>query len=384
MVALCLAGLGVAAAGPREQAKRIHDRLTGVPPSASVLDAMSSDIAAGKPLVAAYKALDNSAFYNVTLKNFVTPWTNEAQTVFAPLNDYTATVIGMVRDGIPFNRLLSDDLIYIGDPALGLTAYSTANNQHYEALESRGIDLKASLVPRSQSAVTGLPPEATAGVLTTRAAAEAFFVAGTNRAMFRFTLLNHLCTDLEQIKDNTRPHDRVRQDVTRSPGGDSRIYHNSCVGCHAGMDPLAQAFAYYDYDEQAGRIDFNAPGTADPQTGTRVQGKYLINASNFEYGYITPDDRWDNYWRKGPNANLGWDANLPGSGHGAKSLGIELANSQAFARCSVEKVFKTVCLRAPGNSQDRGQIDTMVSSFKAANYNLKQVFAESAAYCKGD
>src|SRR5262245_54257675 len=33
-----------AGAGPREQAKRIHDRLAGVPPSASVLDAMEADI----------------------------------------------------------------------------------------------------------------------------------------------------------------------------------------------------------------------------------------------------------------------------------------------------------------------------------------------------
>ncbi|HEX7719059.1 MAG TPA: hypothetical protein VF389_04580, partial [Woeseiaceae bacterium] len=33
-----------AAAGPREQAKRIHDRLAGVPPSASVLAEMEADV----------------------------------------------------------------------------------------------------------------------------------------------------------------------------------------------------------------------------------------------------------------------------------------------------------------------------------------------------
>ncbi len=31
-------------AGPREQAKRIHDRLAGVPPTAATLDAMEADI----------------------------------------------------------------------------------------------------------------------------------------------------------------------------------------------------------------------------------------------------------------------------------------------------------------------------------------------------
>src|SRR5690606_13703569 len=100
--------------------------------------------------------------------------------------------------------------------------------------------------------------------------------------------------DLEPIKDTTRSPDRVRQDVSRSPGGDSRIFLNACVGCHAGMDPMAQAFAYYDYNETAGRIEYNGAGTVDPDTGTRVQGKYLINSDNFKYGYVTTDDHWDN------------------------------------------------------------------------------------------
>ncbi|MFT6436619.1 MAG: hypothetical protein ACJAVI_004689, partial [Candidatus Azotimanducaceae bacterium] len=34
-------------AGPREQAKRIHDRLAGVPPSAATLDAMAELIQSG-------------------------------------------------------------------------------------------------------------------------------------------------------------------------------------------------------------------------------------------------------------------------------------------------------------------------------------------------
>ena len=41
--------------------------------------------------------------------------TNRAQSVFVPLNDYTATVIGMVRDNVPFNTVLSADLLYIGN-----------------------------------------------------------------------------------------------------------------------------------------------------------------------------------------------------------------------------------------------------------------------------
>jgi hypothetical protein len=193
--------------------------------------------------------------------------------------------------------------------------------------------------------------------------------------MFRFTLLNHLCTDLEKHKDITRPSDRIRQDVSRSPGGDSRIFLNSCVGCHSGMDPMAQAFAYYNYDETLNSLVY---------TPSQVQPKYLINADNFKYGYVTPDDHWDNYWRQGPNALLGWDSARTGTGVGAKTLGEELENSDAFARCQVEKVFKTVCFRAPGNSADRSKVDAIIASFKSSNYNMKTVFAESAVYCMGD
>lgn len=370
-------------AGAREQARRMHDRIAGVPPSAAVLDAMEASIQGGNALAAANLAMENSAFYNVTLKNFVTPWTNEEQTVFAPLNDYTATVIGMIRDNVPFNTVLSADLLYVGSGG-GLPAYSMSNNNHYEALENQGVDLKTGLVATSQSALTSLPASATAGVMTTRAAAQAFFSAGTNRAMFRFTLMNHLCTDLEPIKDTTRPPDRIRQDVSRSPGGDSRIFLNACVGCHAGMDPLAQAFAYYDFNETSGSLEYNGAGTVDPETGTRVQGKYLINSDNFKYGYVTTDDHWDNYWRSGPNAALGWSSSLPGSGSGAKSLGMELANSESFARCQARKVFKAMCLRAPVDAADRSRIDSMAASFKANNYSMKRIFAEAAVYCMGD
>lgn len=359
----------------RRQAKRMHDRLAGVPPADAVLDAMEAAIVSGNAISAAMMAINDSAFYNVTLKNFATPWTNRDQTVFAPLNDYTATVIGMIRDDEPFNTLLSADLVYTGAPSLPIPAYSMTDNAHYAALEDQGVDLKANLVPVAQSAVSNLPAAATAGIMTTRAAAEAFFTAGTNRAMFRFTLLNHMCKDLEQVKDTSRSPDRIRQDISRSPGGDSRLYMNSCSGCHSGMDPLAQAYAYYNFNTATGSIEYT-PGV--------VQPKYTINSDTFKYGFVTPDDRWDNYWRHGQNALLGWDPALPGSGNGAKSLGIELENSDAFASCQVEKVFRAVCLREPGNSADRSEVAAITANFKASNYNMKTVFAETAVYCKGD
>ena len=379
-------------ADERDQAKRMHDRIAGVPPSASVLDDMAADITAGRIEAAAYTAMEHTAFYDVTLKNLAAPWTNEAMTSFVPLNDYTATVIGLVRDEADFRTVLYGNVLYEADASLGLTPYSVQNNQHYEELEAGGYSLKDNLVSVAQSTRLGIPAAATAGVMTSRASAQAFMIDGTNRALFRFTVLNHLCQDMEQLNDTSLPSDRIRQDVSRSPGGDSRIFLNNCIGCHNGMDPLTQAFAYYNYeyntdndpDGQNGRMVYNDVGMLDAFTGSRVQKKYRINANNFEFGYITEDDRWDNYWRMGQNQLLGWDNGLSGSGSGAKSMGQELAHSEAFASCQVKKVFKAVCLRNPVDATDRTQLDQITNSFQASGYKLKQVFAETAAYCMGD
>ncbi len=394
---LCLLGLligsGAVWADPYDQAKRIHDRIAGVPPDPLVLEEMVELIQdQASPQEIAAPALEHPDFYRVTLKNFATPWTNRDQSVFAPLNDYTATVIGAVRDEIDFRRILYADLVYTGTATSGAPAYQPDSNSHYEYLEAQAIDLSdpALFAATSQSSlVSGLPSDATAGVITTRGGARAFFYLGTNRAMLRFTFLNHLCHDMEELQDETRPADRIRQDISRSPGGDSRIFLNNCVACHAGMDPLSQAFAYYDYlhdlnsDPEGvhGRIHYNAVGQTDPRSDSRVTPKHHINESTFPLGFVITDDRWDNYWRQGPNAHLGWDPTLPGYGYGAKSLGEELAYSQAFAQCQATKVFRSQCLRDPANQSDREQVEAMTAMLNGNGFNLKPLFAESAHYC---
>ena len=171
-------------AGSREQALQIHNRVAGVPPTEAVLLQMTAQIDAGQTAEAVKIAMDNEAFYSVTLKNMATPWTNREQTVFAPLNDYTATIIGLVRDNADFRTALYDDVVYTSS-AGGLPAYSNSNNDHYVAIENQSVSLKDTLVRRTQSSLNGLPSDATSGVITSRAAAKAFFIAGTNRATSR-------------------------------------------------------------------------------------------------------------------------------------------------------------------------------------------------------
>src|SRR5487761_1809369 len=369
-------------AGDAEQARRIYTRLTGVPPSPQVLSQMTQIIQSGgdsQPALieAAAVATDPATapnFYDATLKEFINPWTNRNQSAFVPFNDYTATVIGMIRDDVPFNTVLSANILYtVDDPGVNLPSPSPANNDHYATAEADGVDFAKYLVPTTQTAAYGTPAQAVSGVWTTRAGAAAFFVLGTNRAQFRFTMLNYLCHDMQTVMDNTRPTDRIRQDVARSPGGDSRVFLNNCAGCHSGMDPMAQAFAYYDFSTTTNQLVYT-PG--------QVQSKYLKNPQNFPWGFVTPDDSWSNRWRSGPNADLGWDQSLPGSGEGAKSLGNELENTTAFANCQVVKVFRQVCLRSPRSLADQNTVATIQASFQSG-YKLKQVFQQTAASCAG-
>jgi hypothetical protein len=371
---------GQAVAGPNEQATRIFDRIAGVPPSASELATMSGYLQSGDTTDAVNVALNAPPFYNTVLKNFAMPWTNRDQTTFAPFNDYVATFIGMVRDDVAFNTALSADILYVSN-ASGLPAPSPANNDHYATAETQGVDLKSTLVQTTQSGVYGIPTTATAGLMTTRASTSSFFINGTNRAMFRFTLMAHLCNDLPTVEDITRPPDRIRQDVSRSPGGDSRVFLNSCIGCHSGMDPMAQAFAYYNFVGTAVGDGTNTGALQYTQGVT--QAKYHINTGNFPQGFVTPDDSWSNRWRTGPNSALGWSSSLPGSGNGAKSLGQELAGSQAFASCQAQKVFQAVCYRAPASAADVSQVATMTQTFQNGGYKYKQLFASAAVYCMG-
>ncbi len=399
----------MAGAEERRQAHRIHVRLTGVTPTNAAIDAMETRLLSdpsGK--TAAEYAIDTAQnpnaryFYNVTLKNWIAPWTNEEQTVFTDLNDYTATAIGLIRDGGDFRQILHGDIIYRGIVP-GLPPVSNSNNNHYRDLEDLGpiagdLSNPGILQGTTQSSVTGLPAAATAGVMTTRAAAMAFFFDGTNRAMFRFTMMNHMCSDLEPLKDTSRTPDRVRRDVSRSPGGDSRIFLNTCVGCHAGMDGMSGAFAHYEWvytnDQSDGRLvyrDIGDPTEFDPVTGVAI--KHNINANNFEFGYETTDDTWINYWRNGQNWLLGWnnyaglslDTKGNAVGRGAKELGLELANSTAFAQCQVDKAFKAICLRDPNvMSADRAQRNAIRDAFMGSyNGDMREVFTDVAAYCRG-
>lgn len=358
-----------ALAGPKEAAWKLHNRLAGVPPvktaTADPLKQMEDLIRAGNPEAAAAIATSNPNFYNVVLKNWVKPWSNREQTSRDELNDYVATVLGVIRDEVPFTEVLSGDIIYTvnGSP----TAYSTMNNTHYTEAERSNSNLMANLTRQTQSALTGLPANAVSGVLTTRAAGAAFYSAGTNRRVNRFNFINYLCHDYEALHDVNIPDVRVRRDVERNPGGDSRTYKNKCVGCHAGQDALGGAYAYYDF--VGGRLVY---------TPNIVVAKMNHNVY-YSAGFVTTDDNWINTWAQGQNAKLGWRGAT--AGNGVKSLGQMLARSSAFSTCMAKKVFQLVCLKEAINTDDVAMVTELATQFEQENYNMKKLIVNTSVGC---
>lgn len=359
----------LAIAGPREQAYRLHNRLAGVPPTPEILTQMEGMLAQGDGEGAAQLAMENFNFYNVTLKHWASPWTNKDESVRVELNDYVATVIGMVRDNVPFDQILYGDILYTANGTAGIPAYSPANNAHYAALETQAVNLKTALVKGQQSTLNPAVTEV-AGALSTRAFGAAFFEAGTNRAAIRSSFVTFLCQDMEQMSDTSTPDFRVRRDVDRQPGGDAKVYRNKCAGCHAGMDALGGAFAHFDWD---GSKVVHNPAT--------ISTKFAKNVSTFPDGFVTTDNDWMNLWTEGQNTRIGWDGAK--SGKGIQQYGQMLATTEAFPVCMAKRVYSSVCVQDIKSLTD-AQVASLADGFKADSYNLKNLFAAAALQCMGD
>lgn len=355
----------MAQAGPRQQAYRLHVRLTGIPPSAEVLNQMSSLVSSGDPQAAGMIAIQNNSFYNLRLKQWFKSWSNVDSTNRVPLNDMVATAIGLVRDEVPFNQILFANILYVGEGMpQTIPTYSPENNLHFEELEKQNVNLQQFLTLQNQTSLNNVTDSA--GVITSRAFGSAYFSAGTNRRMTRYTFINFLCHDFESLHDINVPDFRIRRDVDRSPGGDSRVFKNKCAGCHAGQDALGGAWAYFDFVD--GRVT-HTPGVVRPK----------INLNNlFPEGHIVTDDSFINLWASGPNSYLGFEGALVGNG--ARAYGTMLANSDAFARCMVGRTYQLTCLRLPPPEQ----IEDWAAQYISDNYNMKNLIVRSAADCLGE
>ncbi|HXH31102.1 MAG TPA: hypothetical protein VNJ01_09845 [Bacteriovoracaceae bacterium] len=457
------AALSMVPADPRAQARKLYFSLTGVTPSTRELDLLEVKMESNKN-EAALDIIDQrneikngGAFYTVTVKDMVTPWTNKDGSTLSPLNDMSATIIGWIRDNKQFNQILYTDSVYKAAgvtfkgelkyfpknqypgtianaqqlcdrdipaadradrtksfwiihndpfnpndrnakkcmatkynetqlngfyaldalllPHLDLvieTNLIASTNAHFESISALGLDLgdPRLLNHSSQEVKLHAYPQAISGLMTTRAYGAAYVIAGTNRAPVAFAMKNFLCKDMEELNDTTIPDLRNRRDVDRSPGGTSATYKTRCIGCHAGMDGLAGAYAYYDYTTE--KLIYK-PGVVSTKMNHNVV---------FNEGFVTQSDQWINLWVEGQNASLGWGQTTVGEG--VKSLAVMLSETEAFHSCMAKQVYEKVCFRKVSTVWDKTRVKNLTSSYKSDSFNMKNLFINASLSCLGD
>jgi hypothetical protein len=380
----------------QERAALLYKRLTGVktPIDNPILGQMAQKIESGDVKGAAKLATGETGFYNITVRDFASRMSTRDETVNAGLNDMVATFIGVARDDISAQELLTGNYSYVGDPAKtavdnDLIKDFLKSNNHYDQLDKLGYDLSAVLVKRDQQklyngkgGVVDNPDPA--GVLTSRAFLAAHAVAGTNRRIVEFTFREFLCVPMQLWADATGPDAMIGRDIDRFPAGDNQKFRVTCRSCHSNMDGLRPAAARLDFS--AGYVKHAlvvASGTGgDDDEATMAQNpagiaaKYNQNENVFPGGNIVRDTRFNNYANRGLNASyFGWKGEL--TGVGMHDFGKMISLADAFPRCMAKRAYRSVCKREPA-SFDQDMINKVAKDFADNGYKLRDLFENVA------
>ena len=371
-------------------ANLLHNRLVGVPAQGETLKKMIELLASGETQKAALVATEHPFFYDYKLRALFTPWSNRAGNVSTPLknNDMVITMVGMVRDDVPFNQVLSGDFFYrVGTEKERAERLEKQGSKDVSLLTSPSM--KDALVQDKQSEkYTGNNEQgAVSGVLSSHAFGAAFYSAGTNRRATAFVLKNFLCHEIEQLHDTSTPKNWVRQDVDRSPSGDPDMFNERCVGCHAGMDALSGWSVYYDFNNRLrynegqvqGKIFKNNLLTIIDTSGKEKEAPDKDEGRNYNLEK-NKNDEFTNLWTEGKNASLGWRGET--SGKGAKEFGEMITRSKAFSSCMAKQVYQAVCYLDPEeNETAKAKRDALATQFEADDYNMRKLFAATAVAC---
>ena len=212
--------------------------------------------------------------------------------------------------------------------------------------------------------------------MTTRGFSEAYLVAGTNRAPVRFAMLNFMCMDQEDLRDITAHADRVRKDVTRSPGGDSqhfleRLLDLPCGSRRAGRRVRVLRLRRRHCSKRSTRL------ATCSRSSTRMRACFRsVLRRRTILGSTTGEP--------GSNEFVGWNAAGGGEGNGAKSLGHGIGSDTAVRRVPDEASFRTGLLPVAERHGRRSRpCENIADIFEANNRSMKRVFAETALYCMG-
>ena len=372
----------------------VFGRLVGRPASDGEIADMNEKIASGRAEEAFEGLTRKSDFINLTARAFCQPMSTRSERPDVPMNEFTASCMGAIRDDRPATELLAGNFYYEFDRTK--SPYDTSvtdyfqRNQHYETTEGQevnGFDFAQFLVRREGQQVPKLPadrysvqpitetvpqPEP-AGLLTTHTWSREHAEGGTNRRLVEYAFREFLCKPIGEFADTSAPDHWIGRDVSRAPGGNPQIFQSSCRGCHALLDGMRGAFAYTSWGFR-GQVSQKPPAAATLEVGE----KYARNSDVYPNGYATRDSSWENLATTGTNAEFfGWRGATKGVG--MSEFGQMLARSRAFSRCMVVRVVQTVCLRPTTFEDEQALLAPEAEKFETDGYNLRRLFARVAA-----
>lgn len=365
----------------RVRAQKLFQAITAtrIPIDDSRLVEMESLIRAGNSRGAVAIATQDPLFLDVQIRDLARKMSTRDETVRAPMSDFVATFIGVVRDSdtTSAKALLTGNFYYRVDPAIATAntirqvemADIVQSNNHFADLGNRNLSPSAVLIRQSpQRAIRAGAvidhPDA-AGLITTRGFVEAHAVAGTNRRMVEYTFRQFMCSSMDDWADANGSDERVSQDVTRTPSGSVNLYQTTCKSCHSGMDGFRGAFAYLDFTNNSQTF-----------TNNTVVGKMTRNATEYAQGYRLTDNTIVNYAVGTKNADrFGWRSST--SGVGIADFGRMLADSRGFSRCMVKKAFTTVCRRPPLAAEEN-LVRSLADQFETDGYHMRRMFENVA------
>lgn len=397
---------------PLGEAKWMYERLAGVKAAGDdpTLQAMAQRIAGGDRAGAAALATALPSFLNITVKQFGAQMSTREETLREPLNDFTATIMGVTRDQTDARELLFGNFYYAATDATRLNGVVVPSNvvtdiirsnNHYAQLERTNLDIGQVLVrvngqQIANSATTSIPNPDPAGILTSRAWIAAHAIAGTNRRLVEYSFRQFMCVPIAGWADTLATDVRIGRDVDRFPGGDNQKFLTTCKGCHTVMDGFRGAFAKWDFADNSAVHVANGvtTGALTPNVDPNNRGVMRkLNRPDFvQYsgGYVSTDDSFVNNAIRGSNATMfGWRGLAPDSDDalstrtsGVHAFGRLVANSQRFSQCLAKRVWASVCHSEMSAAEMEAIYVSMGLDFESKNYNLKRLFEAVAIHPK--
>lgn len=357
---------------------------------------------------AAGEATKDPRFLNTTVRDFAAKMSNRAETINIPLNDFTATVIGFVKDNLNAQGLLTTDQFYMAtNPSEAPVGSSIVedilrSNNHYAALDLGRYDLSLVLHSAKQQVldtrggtIKAVDNPSPAGLLTTRQWMQEHAVAGTNRRMIEFAFREFLCSPIETVADNSGPDNVVGRDVDRFPGGSYTKFTTTCKACHTIMDGFRPAFSRWTFSNGFAKHSFVVPSVTNLNTDENTSMGMLQDASVpnitqklnknetvFPAGRVTTDEKWINNAVYGSNKSTFDFKKLSGSG--PNDFGAMLVGSPKFSRCMANRVFVQLCKREV-DPADNDFLNAAAKDFSDGKYNLRNLFKKivSGSNCLG-